>query len=278
MGLFKKWLIENSLSDILSKVPQNPKHHPEGSVLRHSKMVRSSLDSAIRLLQQEQAENPNSPFSNLNLTFSPEEYNILRLAGLLHDIGKSVTTDPVKLTAYGHEDPQNFEKGMKQLGPIWQKMYANASQQDKNDLWYIIQHHMNLNDKTGFSSKSLKNDLLDADGKYKSDRRVKLLLVLLLMDRLGKGGNPDFTLKQAKQFAMNNIDSGKQGIQGMYASSDWMKDRAKKMLAHQSKPSPNNPIDFVNTMKQSGKTPEIIKQSLKGKFPNLSNIEIEKLL
>lgn len=278
MKTFTEWLMENSLSTIL-KVPQNPKHHSEGDAKRHSLMVRSSLDSAIKLLQSKQAEDPNGPFSTLNLQFTPEEYNILRLAGLLHDIGKGVTTDPEKLTAYGHENPSNFEKAMKMLGPQWQKMYANANQQDKDDLWYIITHHMNLDDTSGFASKSLKLDLLDQDGKYKADRRVKLLLVLLLMDRLGRGGDPNFNLNQARQFAVNNLDAGREGMTGMYASSQWAKERIAKINAHQNKPaSPSNPQDFVVAMAQSGKTPSVIKQAMKGKFPQLSDGEISMLV
>lgn len=269
--------MENSLSNLLN-VPQNPKHHPEGNVRRHTFMVRSSLDSAIRLLQQKQAEDPEGPFSNLDLNFTSEEYNILRLAGWLHDIGKSVTTDPEKLTAYGHENPENFEKAMQQLGPIWQRMYEKASPQDKADLWFIIQHHMNLSDSEGFRSKSLKSDLLDDNGKYKTDRRVKLLLVLLLMDRFGRGGSPDFSANQARQFAVNNTDAGRQGVEGMYASSQWMRDRAARIKSHQSAPMPSNPQEFVSLLRQQGKPLDVIRKAVRGRFPQLSAPEISSLI
>lgn len=278
MKTFTEWLMETSLYGMLRNVPQNPKHHSEGPVGRHTMMVRGSLDAAIKLLQQKQAEDPNGPFSKLNLQFSSDENNMLRLAGLLHDIGKSVTTDPVKLTAYRHEDPVNFEKAMQQLGPIWQNMYAKANPQDKEDLWFAIQHHMNLSDTEGFGSKGLKTDLIDPDGKYKADRKVKLLLVLLIMDRLGRGGDASHNLNQARQFAVNNLDAGRLGMQGMYASSQWAKDRAAKIAAHQSKPTPDNPQDFVAAMKQSGKSPDVIRMALSGKFPNLSPQEIGMLL
>lgn len=279
---FLKWLsnreiksfFESSLSSLL-KVPQNPKHHQEGDVLRHTTMVRSSIDSAIKLLQQKQHQDPSGPFANLDLNFTKEDYNLLRIAGWLHDIGKSVTTDLDKLTAHGHEDPKNFEKAMNQLGPSWKKMYDSADSSDKEDLWFIIQHHMNLSDSDGFGSKKLKSFLLDDQGNYRSDRRIKLLLVLLLMDRLGRGGSPDSTVKQAKQFAINNIEPGQRGIEGMYSSSQWAKDNALKIASHQSKPTPNDPMGFVTNLRNKGKNSEIIRQALASKFKDLSSSEID---
>lgn len=279
MKSFEEWLMETSLLGMLKKVPQNPKHHPEGNTGRHTMMVRASLDSAIQLLKQKQIEDPSGPFANLNLEFTTQDYNLLRFAGLLHDIGKSVTTDPEKLTAYGHEDPANFEQAMQKLGPIWQKMYQNSAPQDKADLWYVIQHHMGLSDSKGFQSKSLKLDLLDNEGRYKADRKIKLLLVLLLMDRLGRGGSPDVNLNQARQFAVNNTDAGRLGMQGMYASSDWAKGRVAKIAAHQqSKPTPDNPQEFVAALRQAGKPTDVIRQAMAGKFPQMSAQEIAGML
>jgi tRNA nucleotidyltransferase/poly(A) polymerase len=259
---FQTWL-ESSLRDQLL-VPQNPKHHPEGHVARHTYMVRSSLPKAIELLQKQQLIDQS--LSNLDLNFNQNDMNILRLAALLHDIGKSVTTDPVKLTAYGHDEPQNFEKAMQSLGPTWQKMYANSSPEDKADLWFMIQHHMGLHDTDGFRSHKLKVELMDQDGKYKNERKIKLLLVLLLMDRMGRGGSKDFDRVKAKQFSLDNTVDGLKGLNGIGASSQWMKDRTQKILANQNKPSANDPLVFVQELRTKGKSNEVIKQALLSKF------------
>lgn len=66
--------------------PQNSKWHAEGDVLVHTQMV---LDEGFRLLPE---------------LSSPEERLILILACLLHDIGKPVVTDPMTLSAAGHEN------------------------------------------------------------------------------------------------------------------------------------------------------------------------------
>ena len=182
---FKKKIsmFESSLRKQL-QVPQNPKHHPEGDVDRHTMMVRSALEPAIELLIKNKINNPEGPLENIDINFSKQDKNILRIAALLHDIGKGDALNPETLSAYGHENPKTFEKAMKRLGSIWYQIYEKSSQDDKDDLWWIIKYHMSLKDQEGFQNKKLIKELLDENGKYKSDRRTKLLLVLLLMDEL----------------------------------------------------------------------------------------------
>lgn len=270
---FAVWLAENSLSAQL-RVPQNPHHHPEGNVKRHTFMVRASMDSAVQLLQQKQQQDPEGPLANLDLSFGPQDRNVLRLAAWLHDIGKSVTTDPEKLTAYGHEDPENFEKAMKNLGPWWHDLYNRSPEEDRQDLWFAIKHHMSLDGSKGFENRALKIELMDSDGRYRNERRVKVLLALLLMDRMGRGGRADFKRGEAKQFAQQNTDLGQQRIQGLYASADWRKKRDAYIAAHAAKPMPDDPAEFVRAMREKGKPDPIIRQALRGKFPNLSDEEI----
>ena len=263
------WLAESSLGAQL-RVPQSARHHPEGNVKRHTLMVRSSMEQAIQLLRQKQQEDPEGPLANLDLNFAPDELNVLRLAAWLHDIGKSVTTDPEKLTAYGHEDPENFEKAMTNLGPWWQSLYKRSPQDQQEDLWFAIKHHMNLDDQEGFGRKALKIDLMGPDGRYRNERRVKVLLALLIMDRMGRGGRADFKRGEAKQFAQQNTDPGREGIQGLYASSDWRKKWGDRVAAHTSAPMPDDPEEFIRVMKEKGKPDAIIQQALRGKFPHLN--------
>jgi tRNA nucleotidyltransferase (CCA-adding enzyme) len=281
MKSFQQWIIESSLRDQL-QVPQNPKHHPEGPVDRHTMMVRASLNPAIQLIKNKQAEDPTGPLSNLDLNFTKEDINILRFAGLLHDIGKGDALDPETLSAHGHEDPRTFEKAMRRLGPIWHQMYEKANLQDKDDLWWVIKYHMSLKDKDGFQNKALKKELLDENGKYKPDRKIKLLLVLLLMDRMGRGGQGGVDWNTAKQFAQSNTGAAEQGLSGIYKTSDLYSSEMNRRTKSASQPIGDNPEIVVQNLKQKGRTTDQIRMALtgmtkNGKF-NLTSDEIESLI
>jgi hypothetical protein len=147
---FKQWFWETSLRDIIADIPQDTSHHPEGDVWTHTKMVRSAVFPALEMLRKKQAEDPQGPLSNLDLNLTKNEQQLLRIAALMHDIGKSEVTqkhpETGKITAYGHETPPAFEPAMKRLSKTWQDMYNNASAQDKEDLWFIIKNHMKLSE------------------------------------------------------------------------------------------------------------------------------------
>lgn len=277
MKTFQEWMVESSLRQQL-KVLQNPKHHPEGSVDRHTMMVHSALDASINIIQKQQNKDPEGPLSNLDLNFTSRDINILRLASLLHDIGKGDALDPETLSAHGHEDPKIFEKAMNRLGPIWHKMYEKANPTDRDDLWWIIKYHMSLKDDQGFQNKSLKKEILDNQGKYKQDRKIKLLLVLLLMDRMGRGGESGIPWEKAKKFAQNNTDAAEKGLKGINITALKHKQNIEQIASKTSKPMPNNPVGFVAGMKEKGKSNELIRSALRGKFKNLSDQEINQLL
>lgn len=272
---FLQWF-ESSLRDQL-QVPQNPDHHPEGTTARHTYMVRQSLQAALNLLKKKQAEDPEGPFANLNLNLSPDEMNILRLAGLLHDIGKSTTTDPVKLTSYGHESPENFEPAMRQLGPTWQKMYQNADPQEKEDLWFLIKNHMKIKDEQGFEDKALMRKLMGPDGRYSNDRPLKLLLILLLMDRMGRGAIHTLNRGEVRNFAQRNTPGAEKRIQGMYRSSQWQQADAARLRDRQASPSPNDPTEFTKSLRAKGRDNSSIAQGLKSKF-KLTDDQIRAIL
>jgi putative nucleotidyltransferase with HDIG domain len=86
-----------SVLNRLKKVPQSPKHHPEGNVWNHTMLV---VDMAAR--KKGQSREPTA----------------FMWAALLHDIGKADTTnnDKGRITAYNHEkvgalQAEDFLKG-----------------------------------------------------------------------------------------------------------------------------------------------------------------------
>lgn len=78
------WIVKFPELEAMIGTPQNPEHHPEGDVWTHSLLV---LDNAAKLRNK-----------------LPEDWQLPFMYGMLcHDMGKPVTTDPIRLTAYKHE-------------------------------------------------------------------------------------------------------------------------------------------------------------------------------
>ena len=257
---FKKWLEMSAIQDLLHGVPQNPKHHPEGNVLQHIKMVRNVLPKAVSLMQNA-IKLPNSPFSNFDPEYSPREINILRLAAWTHDIGKATATawtdDEKGYQAIGHEDLSHLIPGFRKLkaSPIWNKLYQSTNDEDRRILMFVIRNHM-----TKFG-KSDQNKWVDDAGKYKNDPKMKLLLTFVLMDHLGRG---DVGLGPEVDFEkMSNAASEKQK-------------RVNRIQANASVPT--DLMGFVNWLKERGKPVSAMRLALRGKFPNLTDGEVEKLI
>ena len=279
-----------SLKDILGKVPQHPEHHPEGDVYTHSRMVRNSMDVAIELMKQAQ-QDPDSPFSEFDMNLDKSEINILRLAGNLHDIGKAGTTawtvDKNKKIpwqeipnpdlpenpdmpgkgwqAISHQDSEYFEPEMKKLDPIWHRMYEKADEKDKEDLWFVIRHHMDLKEE-GFG-KRLARIFVDGEtGKYKNERRIKLLLVLILMDRRGRGSG---TMRASAEEAIVHM------IHAAKLAKQRAEEHAEKIRKQREK-SPTDPEEFVKYLKAKGLDfHKQIRPVAKGRFGS-SDEDIER--
>lgn len=257
---FRVFFEMSTLRDKLSGIPQDPSHHPEGDVFSHTRMVRQSLEKAVSMLRNA-SDNPSSSLSNLDFNLSGEDINLLRAASWMHDIGKAGSTTlnigghhtPYnkdlerysswgRWQAIGHEDAENFKPQMRDLkGSPWESMWNKLSPSDKTDLFFLVKHHMRFGVKTA-------KLLIDENGKYKDVRRIKLLLVLMIMDWLGRGEST------------NPVESAVDRINWF----DEMAKRASKKNKKAKSPAPDNPADFLRLM--HGKPMEIIKMAFKGKF------------
>lgn len=278
MGSFKKFMTqtqnEGSLKDLLEPVPQSQKWHKEGNVFKHTQLVRGGLKLAVDIMK-DAAANPNSAFSDLNMNLNQGDINLLRLGGWLHDIGKrSATTvrdrfdpwlayqkynEPVPtdapIAAHDHEKEKHFEPMMQQLGRPWHDMHNQADPADKQDLWFLIRNHMSL--RNGQWSRRLWSQLIDDNGKYKNDRKVKLLLVLVLMDKMGRYGDA------SPQFGFAN---GLEALKAMQFTADMIVAEKEKQARHHQTIEFSGPDEFVAYLKSKGVNPKAIKANVKNKY------------
>ncbi len=133
----------------------------------------------------------------------------------------------------------------KLIGTPWESMWNKTSATDKKDLFFIINHHMGLS-SVGFG-KRLSNLWIDDNGKYKNLRKIKLLTILIIMDRLGRG-------------VADPKGDAQQGLEDMQsAADDLLKRRNKRGL-----PSPDDPREFIRLL--ANKPISVIRRAFVGKF------------
>lgn len=263
---FKNWLIcESSLKDLLEPVPQNPEHHEEGNVFKHTIMVRKSLSTAKDLLTK---ESNKKPFSNLNFALTDIEEKILKMCSWLHDIGKASATTvdgkhysfggEGKVQAIGHDRPEHYLPMIEKINPIAKKMIENLSDDEKNILFFCIDNHMGL--KNGIFSKKIMREIIDVDGNYKNESRVKVLLYLITMDWCGR------------------ISGEKGGVKGAQEAIEGFKNSAAEFESKNKviKRSIEDPKKFIASLK--GKRLDIINTAFKNKFGREPNTEELSLL
>lgn len=146
------------LLQTLVDCPQEPSHHPEGSVWNHTLMV---VDEAAK--RREQSKNPIA----------------FMWASLLHDIGKPVTTEKNeqgKITSYGHD------KAGKELAV----QYLKTVTDDKKlllDVALLVEHHMKP-----ILYYKVRDTISDGAFRRLSTKvDLKELILLSTCDRLGRG-------------------------------------------------------------------------------------------
>lgn len=191
---FIDYVLESSLRKILKVVPQNSKHHSEGDVFTHTRMVRSRLPLALDFINKEKIKQ-DTIFSNVNTNLTKSEERILKLAAWFHDIGKASATqtdsETGKITAHGHESPKHYLPMLDKLSGSLKQLYEILTLEEKDILYFVIDNHMSLQVPHGFPRK-IYDKIFDENGKIKNEPKAKLLIIFIIMDRTGRIKQSDF--------------------------------------------------------------------------------------
>ena len=269
---FRRFIEMSSLRDLLKDIPQSARWHGEGSVLKHTLLVRKALPIAVDMFEKARQE---EAFSNLP-PIGNGDIMLLRIIAFLHDVGKSnpkitaykypdstikplsdfpgytakqmMSPDfgPGKWTAHAHEDPENYEPQIKKLGSKWQSILDNLSTEDKEIVWFVVPKHMEFNEKG--LSRHIKASI-GVDGKFAPDRKIKIWIVFKLMDLMGRGSGLD-------------IESGKSFLEILMNVAE---EKRRKNL--RTKPvEPNTPEEFAKYLLAKGVKPDVVQAAVRGKF------------
>jgi hypothetical protein len=159
-----------TLRDILRQIPQDAEFHPEGNVWTHTRAVRRALDEALALLPDFQIDKVDR--------------NLLRLAAWCHDLGKAHATiyRENRWIAPGHEKPKHLNVVLRQLGDPWRGMWRAGSFEQRKTFLYLCTRHMAVSDARGIDARIMR--ALRSSNRLRS-RQAKLVIVLMVMDRLG---------------------------------------------------------------------------------------------
>lgn len=256
---FKKWRESKDLAKayrgLLQDVPQDPAHHPEGNVLAHVQLVRKAIPRAIsELTNLKNSVQFDNILADIDFTISPEEFKILSLAAWLHDIGKAsaTTIDPKgKIQSIGHQDPEHYQPQLEKLRSIAPPDVVALYMRNQELVNFLIERHMDFVQKEGFSGSFLRTYF--SNGKVKNSQEMKLLLVLMWADKMGR---------KPEEVITNGIAKN---VQRLARSSERSAAKAAN-IANQTKPFAGTAADMEAMLRQKGLSDLQIQQALKGKF------------
>lgn len=270
---FKQWFTEDNKElartyrGLLQDVPQDPIHHPEGSALVHSKLVRKAIPRAIaELVNLKNNPQFSNILSDIDFTISPDEFKLLSLAAFLHDIGKAsaTTIDPKtkRIQAIGHQDPEHYLPQLEKLKGVAPTETVDLYLKNSVLINFLIERHMDFING-GFPADVLRKYF--QNGKIKNSQEMKLLLILMWADKMGR--KPDEAIaaaiaKNAEKLIATSNRSFKKDFN----------------IANQSKPLTSGPADMNALLIQRGIDSIRRFKALKSKFPDLSDQEISQFV
>lgn len=191
----------------------------------------------------------------------------------MHDIGKesattiggepwkTATTDG-KISAYRHQEPEHFMPQLEKLKDVAPKQTVDLYLQNQQLIDWLIQRHMDFS-AGGFP----KNVILKhfKDGKVIPSVEMKLLLILMWSDKMGRSPE-DIIIKGIEENA-NHLTK----------SVDWLDQRNKNIANHITPPFAGSPEEFADMMNSKPMSRQQKIAATKGKFPNLSDEELNQL-
>lgn len=263
---FREWLLMEDMrglaraySDTLRDVPESPEHHPEGTTLKHVKLVRKAVQTAAEELRKLKGDPEVADIlANLDFTLSEEEIKILNLAAWLHDIGKATATTidgtpfrsavelAGKIQAIGHETPDHYRPQIDRLLPMAPKSLSDFYETHRDVVHFLIERHMDFA-HGGFPNRIIA-DFFE-NGRIKSDQRMKLLLVLMWADKLGRAKEPNL---------------GKNVARLKDASEKSRKAHARPQRS--SKSFEGSEDEFRSMLRSRGLPPDAIEAAVQAKF------------
>lgn len=288
MDNFKSWIILEDFKELqkmytkmLRDVPQDAKHHPEGDALTHTKLVRKAIPKAIKELNALKTRPVfNEILAEINFNVSDEDLKILYISAWLHDIGKSNSTtiggvnfnflrqfdllyqnDPSKIRSIGHDNKQHYLPALRNLEVVSPQQTKNLYKNSSDLINFLIDHHMNFTRPEGFSNSFIKEYFLN--GKALDNRRLKLLLILMWADKMGR--TPE-TIKKS-------IEENEKKI--LMASQKSLKLQNKTNI---SKPKFTSIKDMIVSLHIKGLSLNQILASVKNKFPEAQDEDILQTL
>jgi len=288
---FKEWVLKEdqkslakAYTDLLSNVPQDPIHHPEGDALTHIRLVRKSIQEAVkRLSALKRSPVFSEILQNIDFNVSNEELQILYIAAWLHDIGKATATtiggvnysflrqmdlsyqnDPSKIRAIGHDDIKHYGPLIGSLGPIAPESTKSLYLNNKEIINFIIDHHMSFRKGEGFS-RSFIRAYFD-NGKVINDQKVKLLLILMWADKMGR--TPEAVQNAIKDNESGLLDSAKKSID----------QKSKEERTSARRTSAADPVSMAKALVAKGLSPIQVRSAIKGKFPNIDDESLSAML
>jgi len=274
---FKLWLtltegrkeLASTYRGLLQNVPQDPIHHPEGDVLTHVQLVRKAIPRAIDELNKlKSTQQFSNILSDIDFTVNPMESKILALAAWLHDIGKASATTidqkTGKIQSIGHETSKHYVPQIEKLKEFAPQETIDLYVKNMKLINFLVEHHMDFMSREGFPASFLRTYF--QNGKVKNSPEMKLLLILMWSDKMGRKPEEAIAASIAK-----NADR--------LAASSARNFKKDFNIANQSKPYQGGPEEFNALLLQRGLTnPSQRLNALKNKFPGLSNQEINDIL
>lgn len=260
---FKEWLVEGNrelasmYKSRLGGVEQDIEHHPEGDVLAHSRLVRGAIKQAALTLGSYTGE-LGEVLGNIDFNLSPMELEILALAAWGHDVGKVTATgvDNGRIHARGHQDRDHFEPQLRDLGSVASEKTRELYLRNKDLVDFLILHHMDF--ASGSFGRAFVAENFD-NGRVKNTLRMKLLLILMWADKLGRGrvslGSHERALLKSAEMAAKRAGN----------------------IAKQSGSFSGDALSMVQMLRDRGQDDSVIRRSLANKF-GLSSEEIARIL